>query len=300
MSVLIVGSMAFDSIETPCDKREKVIGGSCTYASIAASFFIKPSIVGVVGDDFTDTHFKILEDRGIDTSGVVKEPGKSFFWSGKYHEDMNTRDTLVTELNVFEKFDPVIPPEHKSLPYLFLANIDPPLQLKVLNAVEKPKFTLCDTMNLWIDIKKNELTEVFKKVDCVVLNDEEIKQFTGKTNLLQGAKEIQKLGPEYVIIKKGEHGAAIIGKQGFYFAMPSFPVENVVDPTGAGDSFAGAFIGFIAKTGNTEPETLKKALVYGNAVASYTVEGFSIEKLEHINENKIKERVNYIKDISSF
>jgi len=301
MGVVIVGSMAFDTIHTPFDKRERVIGGSCIYASIAASLFDRTGIVGVIGDDFTEDHLKTLKERSIDTDGVIREKGKSFFWEGKYHLDMNTRDTITTELNVFENFDPVIPESYKKIPYLFLANIDPPLQLKVLESMEKPGFVLCDTMNLWIDIKKDELKKVFSKVDCVVLNDEEIRQFTGKPNLLQGAREIQKTGPAYVIIKKGEHGASILGPGSFYFSAPSYPVEGVIDPTGAGDSFAGAFIGYMAaKNKNSDTDIIKKALVYGNAVASFTVEGFSIERLEQVSMRKIEGRIEAIRKISEF
>ena len=299
MSLVIVGSMAFDTIETPFAKRERVIGGACVYASLAASNFDRPHIVGVVGDDFTGAHMNILKDHKIDTDGVKKSPGKSFFWAGKYNQDMKTRETITTELNVFEKFEPELPEKYRDIPYLFLANIDPALQMKVLNSMRKLKFTICDTMDLWINIKKAGLTEVFKRVDCVVLNDEEIRLFTGKDNVLHGAKEIQKLGPKYVIIKKGEHGACLSG-QGMYFSLPSFPVENVVDPTGAGDSFAGAFIGYIAKSGKTDPATMKKAIAYGNTVASFTVEDFSIDGLLKIRPKDIDNRMAEIKKMVAF
>ncbi len=300
MSLVIVGSVAFDTIETPEAKRERVIGGACTYSAISASYFVKPYIVGVVGRDFTSKHFSILHKKKIDTRGVKREDGKSFFWAGKYHQDMNNRDTLITELNVFEKFDPVLPPDYTQMPFLFLANIDPPLQLKVLKAMKKLKFSMVDTMNLWIDIKRKELTEVFKNVDCVVLNDAEIRMYTGKSNLIEGAKAIQKTGPKYVIIKKGEHGASIVGKKGEYFSCPSYPVEKLVDPTGAGDSFAGAFMGYAAKTGSVTFPVLKKALVCGSAAASFTVEGFSIDKIYKASAAKIMARTASIKKISSF
>lgn len=300
MPVVIVGSLAFDTIHTPFDKREKILGGACTYSAIAASHFTKPMITGVVGEDFGNKEFGLLNAKNIDVSGVKREMGKSFFWEGKYHLDMNTRDTIKTELNVFEKFNPEVPESYRDVPYLFLANIDPPLQLKVLNAMRKLKFSMVDTMNLWIEIKKNDLIEVFKRVDCVVLNDSEIRQFTGKANLIQGAREIQKIGPKYVIIKKGEHGASIVGKQGFYFPSNSYPVENVIDPTGAGDSFAGAFIGYVAEQDKVDEETLKKALVYGNATASFTVEGFGTERLAQITRADIDRRVNDIRKLSSF
>jgi sugar/nucleoside kinase (ribokinase family) len=300
MPVVIVGSLAFDTIHTPFNSREKILGGACTYSAIAASHFTRPMITGVVGGDFGEKEFGLLHSKKIDTAGVKKEKGRSFFWEGKYHLDMNTRDTIKTELNVFEKFDPELPEPYRDVPFLFLANIDPPLQLKVLNAMKNLKFSMVDTMNLWIDIKKNELMEVFKRVDCVVLNDGEIRQFTGKANLLQGAREIQKIGPKYVIIKKGEHGASIVGRQGFYFPSSSYPVEDVIDPTGAGDSFAGAFIGYVAEQGRASEQVLKKALVYGNATASFTVEGFGTERIAQVNRRDIDTRVKAIREISKF
>lgn len=300
MSVLIVGSVAFDTIETPFTRKERVLGGSCTYSAIAASLFTDVSIVAVVGEDFTDANFRTLTDKNIDVNGVKKEKGKSFFWEGRYHLDMNTRDTIKTELNVFEKFDPIISDEYKKKEFLFLANIDPVLQLKVLDSMKKLKFSLCDTMNMWIEIKKQELIEVFKRVDCVVLNDSEVRQFSGVPNLILGAREIRKLGPKYVIIKKGEHGATLIGPQGLYFSVPSYPVENVIDPTGAGDSFAGSFIGFLAKMGDINEINLKKAIVYGNAVASFTVEGFSIDRLYEITLNDVNNRIDMIKKCVEF
>ena len=299
MPVVIVGSMAFDTIETPFARREKVVGGACVYASIASSYFDRTHIVGVVGEDFTEKQFEIFRDHHIDYKGVKKMPGKSFFWEGRYNADMKTRTTLKTELNVFEKFDPVLPEAFKYVPFLFLANIDPELQLKVLNSMQKLKFSMVDTMNLWIDIKKPQLTEVFSKVDCVVMNDEEIRQFTGKDNVLHGAKDIQAIGPKYVIIKKGEHGAALAAPS-TYFCLPSYPVENVADPTGAGDSFGGAFIGFLSKSGKTDVSTIKKAIAYGNTVASFTVEDFSIDRLDKINRKEIDRRMKKVKKMVRF
>lgn len=300
MSLIIVGSMAYDTIATPFERRERVLGGACTYASLAACKFSKPGIVGVIGDDFQEKHLKMLENRGVDITGVKREKGKSFFWEGVYHLDMNTRDTITTELNVFEKFDPVLPDSYVDMPYLFLANIDPALQLKVLNQMKNVKFSVCDTMNLWIDIKRAEVTEVFSKVTCVVLNDSEIRQFTKTPNLLLAAREIRKLGPKYVIIKKGEHGASIIGPEGMYFSIPSYPVENVIDPTGAGDSFAGAFIGHIAGQDKTDEAVLKKAMVYGNTVASFTVEGFGTDRLAEAGMDKIEDRIKELRKITDF
>jgi sugar/nucleoside kinase (ribokinase family) len=299
MPVVIVGSMAFDTIHTPTASRERVLGGACVYASIASSYFDRTHIVGVVGDDFTEESFKVLKDHKIDVKGVKKTAGKSFFWEGRYNTDMKTRDTIKTELNVFETFNPELPESFKYVPYLFLANIDPELQLKVLNSMQKLKFSMVDTMNLWISIKKEKLTEVFSKVDCVVLNDEEIKLFTGKDNILQGAREIQALGPRYVIIKKGEHGAALAAAN-TYFSLPSFPVENVVDPTGAGDSFGGAFIGYLSKENKTDVSALKKAIAYGNTVASFTVEDFSVDRLKNLSRRDIDRRMKKIKKMVRF
>jgi sugar/nucleoside kinase (ribokinase family) len=299
MPVVIVGSMAFDTIQTPVARKEMVLGGACVYASIASSFFDRTHIVGVVGEDFTEKQFSVLKDHRIDLNGVKKMKGKSFFWEGRYNNDMKTRETIKTELNVFEKFDPVLPESFKYVPYLFLANIDPELQLKVLNSMQKLKFSMVDTMNLWISIKKQQLTEVFSKVDCVVLNDEEIRLFTGKDNILHGAKDIQALGPRYVIIKKGEHGAALVAPS-TYFCLPSYPVENVVDPTGAGDSFGGAFIGYLSKINKTDAASLKKAVAYGNTVASFTVEDFSVDRLDKITRKDIDRRMKKIKKMVRF
>jgi sugar/nucleoside kinase (ribokinase family) len=299
MPVVIVGSMAFDTIETPSERRERVLGGSCVYASLASSFFDRTHIVAVVGEDFTEKHFEILKDHHIDLNGIKKMQGKSFFWEGRYNSDMKTRETIKTELNVFENFDPVLPEPFKYVPYLFLANIDPELQLKVLNSMQKLKFSMVDTMNLWINIKKPQLTEVFSKVDCVVLNDEEIRLFTGKDNILEGARQIQSIGPRYVIIKKGEHGAALVAPSS-YFCLPSYPIENVVDPTGAGDSFGGAFIGYLAKYNKTDAAALKKAIAYGNTVASFTVEDFSVDRLKKISRKDIDRRMKKIKKMVRF
>ncbi len=299
MSVVIVGSMAFDTIETPFDKREKVLGGACVYASIAASYFDRPYIVGVVGDDFTDAQFKLLHDKKIDTLGVKKEKGKSFFWAGRYNADMKTRETITTELNVFEHFNPEIPEKYSAMPYLFLANIDPALQLKVLNSMKKLKFSMCDTMNLWISIKKPELTEVFKRVNCVVLNDEEIAQYTGKTDIVSGAKDIMKLGPQYIIIKKGEHGAVLIGKN-LYFNLPAYPVAKASDPTGAGDTFGGAFIGYLAGRNDTGVSAMKKAIAYGNTAASFTVEDFGVDRINGVSRKEIDARMNQLKKMVTF
>ncbi len=299
MSIVIVGSIAMDTIKTPFAKKDHILGGAAVYSSISASFFAKPYVVGVIGDDFPDEHIKLLHSKGVDTAGVKKEKGKTFHWEGEYEFDMNSRHTIVTELNVFGNFDPVIPEQYKKMPYLFLANIQPDLQLKVLNSMERLKFSICDTMNYWIENAKDKLIEVFKKVDAVVLNDSEVREFTGATNLATAAKKIKKLGPKYVIIKRGEHGASIMGDD-MYFVLGTYPVENVVDPTGAGDSFAGAFIGYIARTGNTKDSTLKRALAYANVVASYSVEDFGIDRLVKLSTKEIEKRIKEVKKMISF
>ena len=294
MKVVIVGSIALDTIETSCDRREYVLGGSCVFASLASSFFAETGIVGVVGRDFTEKHFSVLHKKKINTAGVERAPGRTFHWEGRYNTDLTARETIKTELNVFADFNPAMPADYRAAQYLFLANIDPALQLKVLASMKKPKFVICDTMNYWIENKKSDLIKVFRKVDCVVLNNEEIREFTGRQNLISGAREIRAMGPKFVIVKKGEHGASMMGP-GIYFSAPSYPVEDVIDPTGAGDSFAGAFIGYIAKKDKINNATLKKAIVYGNTVASFTVQGFSVDRLVTVKPETIEERVSELK-----
>ncbi len=299
MSVLIVGSIAFDTIITPFDKKNRILGGACIYGALACSFFSKPFITGVVGKDFKDSYINFLEKKGIDTGGIKKVNGKTFFWKGRYNYDMKTRQSLKTDLNVFADFNPEITETHKNLPFLFLANINPELQLKVLNSMNSLKFCICDTMDYWIKNFKKNLIKVLKKVNCVVLNDEEIREFSGNFDLIKGAKFIQKIGPEYVIIKKGEYGASILGPD-FYFSIPSYPVENVIDPTGAGDTFGGAFIGYISGHNKINKQIIKNAIAYANTVASFTVEDFGINKLSKITLYDIKKRLNKLKQIVIF
>lgn len=299
MSVLVVGSIAYDTIETPFAKKERIIGGASIYGALGISFFTKAYIVGIVGKDFNIDFLKNLKQKNIGVDGIKIVNGKTFYWQGKYHYDMKTRESLKTELNVFANFNPEIPEKYKRIPFLFLANINPVLQLKVLNCMKNLKFTICDTMNYWIQNDKKNLLKVFKKVKCVVLNDEEIREFSGIPNLIKGAKFIQKFGPKYVIIKKGEYGASILGPD-FYFTIPSFPIEDVIDPTGAGDSFGGAFIGYIAKQSKINKYILKRAVVHANIVASFTVEDFGIEKLMKINIKDIKNRLRKLKEYSLF
>lgn len=299
MSVLIVGSIALDTIITPFDIKKRILGGACIYGSIACSFFSKVHIIGIIGSDFKNSYLHFLKKRNIDIDGIKKEKGKTFFWKGKYSYDMKTRQSLRTELNVFANFNPEIPDKYKNLPYLFLANIDPKLQLNILNSMNNLKFTICDTMDYWIKNSKKNLYKVFKKVNCIVLNDEEIREFSGNYDLIKGAKYIQKIGPKYVIIKKGECGSSILGPD-FYFSIPSYPVENVVDPTGAGDSFGGAFIGYISMKNYINIKVIKNAIAYANTIASFTVEDFGINKLSKITYKDIEKRMKKLRHIVTF
>jgi sugar/nucleoside kinase (ribokinase family) len=300
MSLVIVGSVAFDTIETPRGRAERVIGGSAVYSSMIASRFCRPMIVGVVGDDFTDEHRAILEKRGVDIEGLETVPGgKTFFWEGRYGTDPNDRDTIVTELNVFETFDPKLPESYLTSKFLFLGNIDPVLQLSVLeNFPEKP-VTGIDTMNFWIEGKPAELRRVLEKVDIVFINDSEARQLSGESNLLKAADSVLAMGPEVVVIKKGEHGAHLFGK-GFQFIAPAWPLEDVLDPTGAGDTFAGGFMGYLASKGTMDPAALRKAMIYGTVSASFTCEKFSVERLEDLDIEEIRGRYNTLSDITRF
>ena len=299
MSVLVVGSVAFDSLKTPEGEREDILGGSATYFSLAASYFTKVHMVAVVGEDFPKEHFDLLKQAGVETGGVQVAPGKTFRWSGSYVEDLNDAKTLKTELNVFEQFHPKIPKDYQNDRYVFLANIDPHLQIDVLSQVKSPKFVMMDTMNLWIQIKKETIYQLLKKVDLFVLNDKEARLLTGHSNLVKAARELLARGPKHVVVKKGEHGAILVGKSDF-FAAPGFPVERVFDPTGAGDSFAGGFMGFLAKRDKIDTMTLRKAVVYGSVMASFAVENFGPEKLCKLSEKAIGARYNEFKAMMSF
>ncbi len=299
MSVLVVGSVALDNLKTPEGERENVVGGSAMYFSLAASFFTKVHMVAVVGQDFDPSNFDVLKRAGVDTSGVQVEEGKTFRWSGSYVEDLNQAKTLKTELNVFETFKPQLPKEYQSDRYVFLANIDPVLQADVLHQVKAPKFVMMDTMNLWINIKKDAVNALLKKVDLFVLNENEAKLLTGHSNLILAAKDLIAKGPKNVVIKKGEHGAILMGKKEF-FATPAYPVERVFDPTGAGDSFAGGLMGFLAKRDKHDTMTLRKAVIYGSVMASFAVEAFGLERLAKLTEKEIAARYNEFKDMTSF
>ncbi len=275
-TLLIVGSIAFDSVETPAGSAEMALGGSATYAAIAASYFAAPRVVGVVGEDFDDTHMERFSGHGVDVAGIERVEGKTFHWKGRYHADFKGRDTLQTELNVFENFNPVVPEAWRDARHIFLANIAPQLQARVLDQAPSATFVAMDTMNLWIDIARNDLEQVMGRVDMVFINDEEAFQFTGETSLLSAARAIRSLGPRYAVIKKGEHGAVLFGPDETLF-VPAVLLERVVDPTGAGDTFAGGFLGALASRGAFDRATLGGALVDGTVLASFSVEAFSVD-----------------------
>lgn len=303
MSLLSIGTLAFDAIETPFGKTDKIVGGACTYIALAASYFVKESrVVSVVGGDFPKNRLADLEKRGVNLDGLqIKEDEKSFFWSGKYHADMNTRDTLVTELNVLESFDPAIPESYKNdTEYLMLGNLAPAVQLQVLERLSnKPEFVVLDTMNFWMDIAMDDLKKVLKHVDVLTINDEEARQLSGEYSLVRAADVIRAMGPRYLIIKKGEHGALLFhGKE--IFCAPALPLAEVFDPTGAGDTFAGGFIGHIAKTKDHSFENMKRAIIFGSALASFTVEKFGTERLENLTQDEINNRVEKFVKLAHF
>lgn len=300
-TITVVGSIALDTVETPYGKKENILGGSCTYFSYAASFFSKVNLVGVVGKDFPQEHVELLNSRNICTKGLTQEEGETFRWGGSYINNINEAETKSTDLNVFESFDPNLPEEYRHSDFVFLANIDPDLQLKVLNQIKNPELIICDTMNLWIDIKKESLTALLKKVDIFILNDGEAKMLSGESNLIKAAKKIVELGPEYVLIKKGEHGALIYSKSlsPEFFMIPSFPVEEVVDPTGAGDTFAGGFTGSLAAASAVSPEAIKESMIYGTTLASFNVEDFSLERMKRLEKEEITNRAESFKKIIS-
>ena len=302
MSILIVGTVAFDAIETPFGKTDKIVGGAATYIGLSSSFFTKKlNLVSVVGEDFPKSAIKMLEDHNVCTKGLqIKEGQKTFFWSGKYHNDMNSRDTIETQLNVLETFNPIVPEEHKESEFLMLGNLMPSVQKKVLDQMTKrPKLVVLDTMNFWMDHFLNDLLESLKGVDVLTINDEEARQLSGEYSLVKAAKKILSMGPKFLIIKKGEHGALLFNKEEVFFA-PALPLEEVFDPTGAGDSFAGGFIGYLEKTNDISFENMKRAVIYGSAIASFCVEKFGTQKLEEITENDLKERVQKFVNLVQF
>lgn len=302
MSLLTVGSVAFDAIETPYGKTDKIIGGAGTFIALASSYFEKnQSIISVVGDDFPTETLNDLNSRGIDTKGLqVKEGEKTFFWSGKYHNDMNSRDTLITELNVLEKFDPIVPEEYQDSEYLMLGNLSPLVQSTVIERLNKrPKLIAMDTMNFWMDIAMGDLEKTISMVDLLIINDEEARQLSGEYSLVKAARLIREMGPKILIIKKGEHGALLFVKDEVFFA-PALPLEEVFDPTGAGDTFAGGFMGYISSTGDLSFENLKRAVIYGSAMASFCVEKFGTERLLDLKNEEILSRIERFVSLADF
>ena len=302
MSLLVVGSVAFDAIETPFGKTDKIIGGAATYISLSSSYFTKNvKLVAVVGGDFAKSDIEMLQKHGVNTEGLqIKENEKSFFWSGKYHNDMNSRDTLVTELNVLGTFDPIIPESYQDCEYLMLGNLAPAVQKTVIERLKKrPKLIVMDTMNFWMEIAMPDLLETIKLVDVLSINDEEARQLSGEYSLVKAAKKIMGLGVKTLIIKKGEHGALLFNKDQIFFA-PALPLEEVFDPTGAGDTFAGGFIGYIAKTKDVSFDNMKRALIYGSAMASLCVEKFGTERLLDLSQDDVNSRVQEFIDLAQF
>ncbi|MAP73732.1 MAG: sugar kinase [Planctomycetaceae bacterium] len=290
MSLLVVGSIAFDSVETPTDRRDNVIGGSATYFSYAASYFTPVNLVGVVGEDWPAEHTALLEARNINTEGLEIKPGeKTFSWKGKYLPNMNDRETLEVNLNVFETFSPVLPESYKDTPFVFLANGAPTVQMQVLDQVSNPKLVVADTMDLWINIQKNDLLELIKRIDGLVLNDSEARLLTGEENLVKAGKAVLELGAKFCVLKKGEHGAMYFDEDDCY-VLPAFPTDQVLDPTGAGDSFAGGMMGYLASQDAIDPASIKRALVYGTLVASFNVEDFSLERMKQIEREALEQR----------
>ena len=299
MSILCVGSVALDSVETPFGSADRVLGGSAVYFSAAATVFNPVQMVGVVGDDYPVDDLDFLAKRGADLSGIEQASGDSFFWAGRYHYDLNTRDTLDTQLGVFADFEPKIPEQFRDARFVFLGNIDPALQHDVLDQVASPEVVACDTMNFWIDGAREPLLELLGRVRILMVNDEEVRQLADEANLLKAARWVQEQGPELVVVKKGEHGAILFGDD-WIFYVPGYPLEEVFDPTGAGDSFAGVFMGHLARSGEVTPATLRRAMVYGSALGSFACERFSVERLKDLDTNDVLERVEEFRRLTAF
>ena len=300
--LLIVGTVAFDAIETPFGKTDKILGGAATFIGLAASQFdIDSAIVSIVGGDFPKEYLSLLERRNIDTSGIeIVEDGKTFFWHGRYHNDMNSRDTLVTELNVLADFQPKVPQSHKNSDIVVLGNLHPQVQISVLEQMEtKPKMAILDTMNFWMDNTPEDLNRVIGMVNAITINDAEARQLTGEYSLLVAARKIQEMGPDYVVIKKGEHGALLFHKDEIFYA-PALPLEEVFDPTGAGDTFAGGFAGYLACTRDIEFNNIKNAVIYGSALASFSVEKFGTQRMVDLKPEELKERLEQFKQLTQF
>ena len=302
MSLLTVGTVAFDDIETPLGKADKIVGGAATYISLTASYFVdKINLVSVIGDDFPQATLDLLASKGVNLDGLqVKEGEKSFFWAGKYHSDLNTRDTLDTQLNVLADFDPVLPNGYSRSDFVMLGNLTPAVQMRVIEQMEtKPRFIAMDTMNFWMNIALDSLLEVLKKIDCLIINDEEARQLSGEHSLVKAADKILAMGPRFLVIKKGEHGALLFYDGTIFFA-PALPLAEVFDPTGAGDTFAGGFVGYLAQTGDLSMENMKRAVIFGSAMASFCVEKFGTERLTNLTQTEIKQRVSKFVDLVNF
>ncbi len=301
MSVLIVGSIALDDVKTPVEERFDLLGGSASYASVAAGYFSPVNLVAIVGEDFPASHWEFLQGRGINLEGVQRATGKTFRWSGEYLWDMNTRETRSVALNVFENFSPSVPDHYRSSDFVLLANIAPDMQLKVLQQMEKPRFVIADTMDLWINIAQPALLKLLKRVDMLILNDSEARELTKETSLIKAGKKIQSLGPRFVALKKGEHGCLLFGEDEF-FSCPAYPLEDIHDPTGAGDTFAGGLTGFLASRGKDKVDfaALKTAVVVGSVLASYNVEAFSLERLRRVEKKDILSRFAEFQDLARF
>jgi len=299
VSLLVVGSIALDDVESPAGRVEDALGGATCYFAVAAQYFTQVRAVGVVGDDFPAEHLDFLAARGIDIAGIAREPGRSFRWGGRYHESLNDRDTLFTELGVFEAFDPTLPESYLDSEYVFLANIHPSLQQRVLEQAVRRRFVAMDTMNFWIEGTREELDHTLARVDALVINDAEAHLLTGTTNLVHAARAIRSMGPETVIIKRGEFGALLFDSQGI-FAAPAFPLEEVRDPTGAGDTFAGGFMGALARAGSVDAASLRKAVIYGSAMASFCVERFSLDRLRELTRDEIESRFEAFYTLTRF
>jgi len=298
--VLVVGSTALDTVECPAGKVEDALGGSCFFFSTAASLMTPVRLVGVVGTDFPMDKIDFLKNRNVDLRGLQVKEGNTFRWGGRYHEDPNLRDTLFTELGVFEQFNPELPEHFRSTPLVFLGNIQPSLQLKVLEQINNPELVVLDTMNLWIDLTLDTLKEAVSRVDLIIVNDEEALQLTGKVNLLQAVVELFRMGPDKVIVKKGQHGAMLFDSQGRRFYAPAYPVMNVKDPTGAGDTFAGGFLGYLASHDMDDPATWRRAVIYGSVIASFAVEDFSMNRTRDLTMEEVECRVEELRDLVSF
>lgn len=299
MGIVVVGTVAFDTVETPFGRGENVLGGSATYFSTSASFFTDVSLVAVVGEDFPEEHISFLQSRSIDTTGLQRIPGKTFHWSGRYGYDLNEAQTLDTHLNVLMEFRPDLPESYRDAEYLFLANIDPDLQMEVLQQVRRPKLVACDTMNFWISSKPEALRQVLQKVDIVVINEGEARQFTGEVNLVKAARCIIGLGCKRLVVKRGEYGVLMFTEDSV-FAAPAYPLEDVFDPTGAGDTFAGGFMGYLANSGDLTEEGIRQALVFGSVMASFNVEDFSLDRMKRLEYADIESRYKSFKSLTNF